>query len=121
VSTFLSVLLIGACLAGAIWTAVLAGLDRRVGNRLLLVLAAAEVLVLVQLVVAVVEVAAGDRPDSTLTFLAYAVGELVILPVGVFWSQAEKSRSSTLVITIACLAVPVMTARMLQMWSTVGG
>jgi hypothetical protein len=71
--------------------------------------------------VAVVEVAVGDRPDSALTFLAYAVGELLILPAAVFWSQAEKSRSSTLVITIGCLAIPVMTARMLQMWSTVGG
>src|SRR4051812_19776000 len=121
VRNFLSVILIATFLVGAIWTAVLAGLDRRVGKRLLLVLALAEGLVLVQLVVAVVEVAVGDRPDSTLTFLAYAVAELVILPVGVFWSQAEKSRSSTLVITIACLAVPVMTARMWQMWSTVGG
>jgi hypothetical protein len=117
----LSAILIGACLIGAAWTVVLAIRNRRVSNGLLLVLAAVEVLVLAQLLVAVVEVAAGDRPDSTLTLLAYAVGELVILPVAVFWSQAEKSRSSTLVITIACLAIPVMTARMLQMWSTVGG
>ena len=117
----LSAVLIGACLLSAIWTAVLAALDRRVSNRLLIELAVTEVLVLVQLVVAVVEVIGGDRPDSTLTFLAYAVGEVVILPVGVLWSQAEKSRSSTLVITIAGLAVAVMTARMLQMWSSVGG
>jgi len=121
VSNVLSAILIGACLVGAIWTAVLAARDRRVGNGLLIELAVAELLILVQLVVAVIAVAIGDRPDSTLTFLAYAAGALLILPVGVFWSQAEKSRSSTLVITIACLAVPVMTARMLQMWSTVGG
>ena len=117
----LSAVLIGACLLAAVWTAGLAALDRRVGNRLLIELAVTEVLVLIQLVVAIVEVIGGNRPDSTLTFLAYAVGELVILPVGVFWSQAEKSRSSTLVITIAGLAVAVMTARMLQMWSSVGG
>jgi hypothetical protein len=121
VSNVLSAILIGACLLGAVWTVVLAARNQRVGNGLLLVLAAVEVLVVIQLVVAVIEVAVGDRPDSTVTFLAYAVGGLLIIPAGVFWSQAEKSRSSTLVITIACLAVPVMTARMLQMWSTVGG
>jgi hypothetical protein len=117
----LSAVLIGACLLGAVWTIVLAALNRPVGNRLLIELAFAELLVLLQLIVALVQVAGGDRPASTVTFLAYAVGAIVILPVGVLWSAAEKSRSSTLVITIACLALPVMTARMLQMWSTVHG
>jgi heme A synthase len=120
VNNVLSGVLIAACLVGAIWTVVLAARNRRADNQLLIELIVTELLVLVQLVVAVVEVIGGQHPDSTLTFLAYAVGELVIIPVGVFWSQAERSRSSTLVIAIACLAVAVMTARMLQMWSTVG-
>ena len=119
--TVLSAVLIGACLLGAAWAAGLAALDRLVGNWLLVELGLTEVLVLVQLVVAVVEVVAGSHPDSTVTFLSYAVGELVIVPIGVLWSQAEKSRSSTLVITVAALALAVMTARMFQMWSTVGG
>jgi hypothetical protein len=117
----LSAILIAACLLGALWTIMIAVANRPVSNRLLIELAVAELLVLVQLVVAVVEVIGGDHPASTVTFLAYAVGAVVILPAGVFWSAAEKSRSSTLVITIACLALPVMTARMLQMWSTVRG
>ena len=115
----LSAILIAACLLGAAWTVVLAARNRTMDNRLLIELTVAEFLILLQLVVAVVEVIAGNHPDSTATFLAYAVGEVVILPAGVFWSQAEKSRSSTLVITVACLGVAVMTARMLQMWSTV--
>ena len=117
----LSAVLIGACLLGALWTAVLAALNRRATNSLLIELALAELLVLVQLVIAVVLVIGGSHPDSTVTFLAYAIGEIVILPIGVLWSQAEKSRSSTLVIAVACLALAVMTVRMLQMWSTVGG
>lgn len=116
----LSAILIGACLVGAVWTVVLAARNRRVSNRLLIELAVVELLVLVQLLVAVIKVAIGDRPDSTATFLGYAIGALLILPAGVFWSQAERSRSSTLVITIACLAVAVMTVRMLQIWSSVG-
>lgn len=117
----LSAVLICACLLVGAWTVVLAALDLPVDNRLLIGLGVVELLVLVQLVVASGSVIGGSRPASTVTFLAYAVGEIVILPIGVFWSAAEKSRSSTLVITVACLAVPVMTARMLQMWSTVRG
>ena len=120
-SNVLSAILIGACLIGAAWTVVLAVRNRRVSNGLLIELAVVELLILAQLLVAMIAVTTGDRPDSTLTFLGYAVAELLILPAGVFWSQAERSRSSTLVITVACLAVPVMTARMLQIWSTVGG
>jgi hypothetical protein len=52
---------------------------------------------LAKLVLTLVELATGDRPSSTATFLVYAVGEIFVLPVGLFWSQAEKSRSSTLV------------------------
>jgi hypothetical protein len=121
VSSGLSVVLIAACLVAAAWTVVLAVRDRTVGNGLLLVLALAELLILAQLALALVELRTGDRPSSTATFLAYAVGEIFVLPVGLFWSQAEKSRSSTLVLTVVCLAAPVMTARMLQMWSSVHG
>jgi hypothetical protein len=117
----LSVVLIGAGLLGAVWTATFAARGRRVSNGLLIELAVLELLIVLQLLVAVFETARGDRPESTLTFLSYAVGELLILPVGVLWSQAERSRSSTLVISVACLAVSVMTARMMTMWSPIGG
>jgi hypothetical protein len=88
----LSAILIGVCLLGAAWTVVLAVRDRPVSNRLLIVLAVAELLVLVQLLVAVIDVVGGDRPASVATFLAYAVSEVLIVPAGLFWSQAEKSR-----------------------------
>lgn len=114
----LSYLLIAGCLAGAVRTVVLAARDRRADNALLVLLAVTEVLALVQLVVAVVLVAGGERPGSTATFLGYAVGAIVLLPAGVFWSQAERSRSSTLVIAVAAVALAVMTARMLQLWGT---
>jgi hypothetical protein len=117
----LSAVLIGASLVAAVWTVVLAARDRRASNQLLILLAGAELLTLVQLLLVVVQVIGGTRPDDTVTLLAYAVSALLILPIGVFWSQAERSRSSTLVIAVACLAVAVMTARMLQIWSTIDG
>jgi flagellar biosynthesis protein FliQ len=118
VHNVLAGIVIGACLLGAGWTVVLAIRDRRATNGLLIELAVVELLLVVQLVVAVIQIASGDRPDSTLTFLAYAVGVLLILPIGVFWSQAERSRSSTLVIAVAAVAAAVMTARMLQLWGS---
>ena len=120
-SIVLSILLIAACAVAAVWSALLAARERTVPNGLLVVLLAAEVLILLQLVVSLVLLATGDRPDSVATFLAYAVAEPFVLPVGLLWSQAEKSRSSTLVLTLVCVAAPVMTGRLLQMWSSVHG
>ncbi|GLY27531.1 hypothetical protein [Kineosporia sp. NBRC 101731] len=105
----------------SIWSVLLFARDRRASNTMLLVLVAFEVLLLVQLIVAIVLVTRGERPDETATFIAYAASELLILPAGVFWSAADKSRTSVLVIFVACFAVAVMTARMFQIWSTVGG
>jgi hypothetical protein len=117
----LSAVLITVSLLLAVWSVVLALLNRRLGDWLIYALGLLEILLVAQLVVAIVTVAQGDRPPSTVTFLAYAAGVLLIAPAGLFWALAEKSRSSLLVIAIACLAIPVMTARMLAMWSDVRG
>jgi hypothetical protein len=121
VSSILSGLVIAVGLITAVWSVVLFARSARASNTMLLALVAFELLLVIQLVVAVVQVATGNRPDSTATFLAYSVSELVILPAGVLWSAADKSRTSVLVIFIACFAEAVMTARMFQIWSTVGG
>jgi hypothetical protein len=121
VNNVLSGVVIGVSVLVAVWAALLAGRNRLIDNPLLIALAVAEVLVFVQLVVAIVEVISGDHDGSTPTLLAYAVGELVVLPVGTLWANAEKSRSSTLVITIAGVAVAVMTLRMFQVWGVIGG
>ncbi len=117
----LSAVVIGACLLMATWTVVTAIRDRRVGDAHLIGLAFVELLLLAQLVVGLAAVIGGEGPDSTLTFLAYLVGALVVLPVATVWSLAERSRPSVLVLTVACLALPVMTARLLQMWQASGG
>jgi hypothetical protein len=117
----LSVVLISFSLVIAAWSIALAVLDRRAGDWMIYALGVLELLLMAQLGVAITEVAQGKHPASTVTFLAYAAGALLIAPAALFWSLAEKSRSSTLVITVACLALPVMTVRMLQMWSDVRG
>ena len=120
-STALSVAVIASSLVLAGWTVVVAARGGQIRNSLLLGVLAVEVLLLVQLVVGIVLLAGGERPPSTLTFLAYLVGILLVLPAGTLWANAEKSPPSTLVLTVACLAVPVMTGRLLQMWGDASG
>lgn len=120
-NTPLAVALIVASLLMAGWAALTAALDRRVGRAHLAGLAVVELLVIAQLVFGIARLVAGDRPPSTVTFLAYLVGGLFVVPVAALWSLAERSRPSTLVLTVGCLALPVMTGRLLQMWSAVDG
>ncbi|GAB3273246.1 hypothetical protein [Kineosporia babensis] len=120
-SSILSGAVIAVGLVSSIWSVVLFARARRASNVMLLVLLGLELLLLIQLVIGIVRVAGGERPEETATFLSYAASLLLLLPAGVFWSAADKSRTSVLVIFIACFAVVVMTARMFQIWSTVGG
>lgn len=113
----LTAVVVGACLVVALWAGVQAALNRPVGRPLVGGLVVLELLLLAQAVVAVVEVVRGEHPASTVTYLGYAVGALLLVPVGAAWSLAERSRSSTLVLVVVALALAVMTARMLQMWS----
>lgn len=119
--TDLSAVLITVSLILAVWAIAVAVLDKRLNNWLIYGMFLLEALILLQLAVAIVGVARGDGPSSAVTVLAYAAGALLVPPAGLFWSLADRSRSSVLVITVACLAVPVMTARMLQLWGAVRG
>lgn len=113
----LAAAVIAACLVVALWAGTQAALDRPVGRPLVGGLVVLEVLLAAQAVVAVVAVVRGEHPASTVTFLAYAIGALLPVPIGGAWSLAERSRASTLVLVVVGLSLAVMVARMLQMWS----
>ncbi|MGX5695171.1 hypothetical protein ACWKWP_03135 [Agromyces soli] len=84
-------------------------------------LALVELLLLVQLVVAVVAPAFGNEPTgSPLEFYTYLVGALLIPPAAVFWALLERTRWSTVILGVAALAVAVMVYRMLQIWTVQG-
>ena len=81
-------------------------------------LALVEVLLVVQLVVAILASAFGNEPTgSLLEFYTYLVGALLLPPAAIFWSLLERSRWSTVVLGVAALAVAVMVYRMLQIWT----
>ncbi|WP_019814069.1 hypothetical protein [Saccharomonospora saliphila] len=114
--TWFAVALAVCALAVAAWSFALVVADRPPARPLLAGIAAVEALLVVQVVVAVVLLIAGQRPGSMLTFVAYLVGTLLVLPLGTVWALAERSRSATAVLGVACVTVPVLILRMHQVW-----
>lgn len=80
-----------------------------------------ELLLLVQLIVAIIMLAVEGAPDDLGVFIAYLVVSLVVVPLGLFWALAEKSRWGTGVLLVATLAVPVIVVRLQQIWAGTGG
>jgi hypothetical protein len=117
VITGFAVTIVVCSLLVAGWSFVLSAIDREPPKALLLGLVAVEVLLLAQLVIGIAFLIGGDRPGSIATYLAYLVGCLLVLPAGAMWALAERSRSSTVVLGIACLAIPVMVLRLNEVWS----
>ncbi|MFD4420433.1 hypothetical protein ACFWN7_02880 [Agromyces sp. NPDC058484] len=77
-----------------------------------------ELLLVVQLVVAIVAPAFGNEATgSLLEFYTYLVGALLLPPAAIVWGLLERSRWSTVVLGVAALAVGVMVYRMLQIWT----
>jgi hypothetical protein len=99
-------------------TAVGLGLAGRKPNDPVLGLAAlVELLLLVQIVMAVAAPATGNTPTgSGLEFWIYLVSAALIPPLAVFWALVERTRWSTVIVGVACLAVAVMLYRMGQIW-----
>ena len=79
------------------------------------------ILVLVQVLIAIGFLVAGERPDEPGTFVGYLVIAVILLPLGTLWALAERSRWGTAVLAVACLALVVVLVRLQDLWSTAGG
>jgi len=76
-----------------------------------------ELLLIVQVVIAIVAPLAGNRPTgSLLEFWVYLVSAVLIPPAAVVWALVERNRWSTAILGVACLAIAVMLYRMGQIW-----
>lgn len=81
-------------------------------------LALVEVLLIVQVVVAIVAPLTGNPPTGDLLeFWVYLVSA-ALLPIGaVLWALMERSRWSTVVLGVAALAIAIMLWRMQVIWT----
>jgi hypothetical protein len=78
---------------------------------------AVELLLLVQLVVAVVAPLVGNEASGNLVeYYVYLVTAILIPPLTVLWGLVERSRWSTVVLAIGAFAVAVMVYRMHVIW-----
>jgi hypothetical protein len=89
--------------------------DRPPGRVTLAVATLAAVLTLVQSVLAGIDLAGGSRPPETATYIGYLVGIVVVLPLAVAWSVAERTRWSGVVVAVGGFTVAIMTARLVML------
>lgn len=112
-----AVLLVGAVLVTSL---VLLVRDRPPGDPSYALLAAAELALLVQAVWGAVALAGTDRDVDTITFVGYLAAVVVALPLGAFWSLAERNRAGTAVLLVAAATVLALELRLDAIWDGAG-
>ena len=77
-----------------------------------------EVLLIVQLVVAIVAPLVGNvASGNVLEFYTYLISALLLVPAAGFWALIERDRWSTVVLGVIGLSAAVMLYRMYQIWT----
>lgn len=117
----LAIAVIAVSLTVAVWAFFLAWRRRPVGRAALVGAAVVELVALAQVVVAVVLLVRGERPTEVATFVGYLAATLVVLPIGAWWAKGDPSRAGAVVLGVACLVLPVLVARLQQIWAVTGG
>lgn len=120
VTDWLTATVVGLAGVACLVLVVLLVRDRVAEDRTYGLLAVVEVAGLVQLVYGVVAlVRTGDEVAGVL-FVSYLVGNLLALPVGAFWSLAERTRSGTAVLLLAAVTVIGLQLRLETIWGAAG-
>ena len=98
------------------------GLAGRVpGDLTMGAVALVELLLIVQLVMAIIAPLAGNPPTGSLAeFYIYLISALLLPLAGGFWALIERNRWSTVILGGVCLAIAVMVYRMGQIWFVQG-
>lgn len=117
---FTTVQVVVACAAGVL--CLVLGLVGRVpGDVSMGAVAVVELLLLVQLIVAIVAPAVGNPPSGSLAeFYIYLISAIILPFAGGFWALIERNRWSTVILGGVCLAIAVMVYRMGQIWFVQG-
>ena len=89
--------------------------NRPPGRVTLAVAGVGAVLTLVQSILAAVALVTGPKPPETATYIGYLVGIVVVLPLAVAWSLAERTRWSGVVVAVGGFTVAIMTARLVML------
>ena len=108
---------VGVAVAAGLLCLVLGMIGRRPSDVTVGATAIVELLLIVQLAVAIVSPLVGNRPSGSLPeFYIYLVSALILPLAAGFWALIERSRWSTVILGVVCLAIAVMVYRMHQIW-----
>lgn len=113
----LGYVVIAASLLLALWTGIQAGRRRPTSEAQMIGAIVVEVALLVQVVIALVQLFGGTTPAEPVTFVAYSIGVLLALPLGFYLAREERSRWGSLCLCFTAVVVAVMVLRLLQLWS----
>ncbi|SNT49627.1 hypothetical protein [Rhodococcoides kyotonense] len=80
-------------------------------------ISATEAVVLLQAIIGFVLMFVSDREIHRLTFGAYLIGLLLLLPLGTWWSLGDRSRGGTAVLLVAVTTLAAMVLRLSQIWA----
>lgn len=116
VNSMAVVLIVGSLLFAAA-SVVFVVANRPVGLIQLVGLGIGETALLVQVVLAIVKLADGQKAHGGLAvFIGYLAGSLLILPAAALWGLGDRSRWGSGVVLVGYLVIAVLTVRMQQVW-----
>ncbi|MFI8997891.1 hypothetical protein [Streptomyces sp. NPDC053542] len=80
-------------------------------------MAIVSLLALVQLVVGIVKLAGGEKPDDgTAIFLAYLIGAAACVPAAGFLSLSERTRWGSVTVAAGAVVLAVLEVRLYDIW-----
>lgn len=109
-------IMIGSLVVAA-WCLVPVVRDRWIDLTHLAGLAAVEVAVVVQAVIAVVRIAGGTRPVEFSTFVGYLAAAVLLLPFAVVLAFLERTRWGAVIVAAGAFVVAVVMLRLQQVWT----
>jgi drug/metabolite transporter (DMT)-like permease len=106
-----------AALLLAAWCGWSAYRDRPTKDPHFVGMAVVTVLALAQLVVGIVQLARGEKPEQgTTIFVAYLLGALACVPVAGFMSLAERTRWGSVTVAAGGVVLAVLEVRLYDIW-----
>jgi hypothetical protein len=111
---------LGLCGVAMVAIIVLLVRDQPAGDPTFLLLGVIELVLLVQAIAGGVALASTDRDVAGVLFVSYLVGALCALPIGAFWSLAERTRAGTGVLLVATFTVVALELRLNSIWAGSG-
>lgn len=91
--------------------------DRSAEDGMFVMLGVTELVLLGQLVGGCIALGDAERDVDGTLFVSYLVGIALVLPIGAFWSLAERSRAGTAVVLLAVLTVAALEVRLDAIWA----